>query len=101
MKDHLIHLPKVLVVKIMNNAPICNPILNCALGSSPPPPQVGFAETSGVDAVVVALSRTCRTTRLKSGEGDMSVEVGRLQMKMEELTNGTGTILICSNLASE
>lgn len=85
VQDHLIHAPKALVIKMMNNAPICSPILNWAFGSSPPPPQVGFAETSGEDVVVVALSRTCRATKFKADEGGMSVEFGGLQMKMEKL----------------
>ena len=49
-------LPEVLVTNIMNRAPICNPILKFAFGSSPPPPQVGFIETVGVVIVVVALA---------------------------------------------
>jgi hypothetical protein len=100
-KRSIFRIPKVLVVKIMNNAPICNPILNCAFASSPPPPHMGFAEMSGADDVVVALANTCRATRLIRGDDDMRVEVEGQQMKMEELTGGMGTILICSGLVSE
>jgi len=48
--------------------------LKLAEGSSPPPPQVGFSEFVGVfvDVVVVALSSTCRATRLSSDGDDMT-----------------------------
>jgi len=53
------YVPEVLVNSIMKRAPMCNGILNCALASSPPPPQVGFALALGLVLVDVALSKTC------------------------------------------
>jgi hypothetical protein len=57
-------IPKLLVARTMNNAPICNPRLNCADGSRPPPPHVGFAVVTGDvgDALDEALAATCRAT---------------------------------------
>jgi hypothetical protein len=55
--------PNVLVARIVNNAPTCNPMLNCAAGSRPPPPHMGFAVTANDDDDdEVVLSATCRAT---------------------------------------
>jgi hypothetical protein len=71
--------PNVLVARIMNNAPICNPTLNCADGSSPPPPHVGFAVVTGDvgDALVEVLSATCLATSCIISDAGIVVFRGR------------------------
>ena len=59
--------PTVLVTRMTNKAPICNPMLNLAVGSIPPPPHRGLLVAVGA-SVLVALSRTCRATR-RTGDG--------------------------------
>jgi hypothetical protein len=54
-------------------------MLNCADGSSPPPPHVGFAVVTGDvgDALVEALSATCRATSRIISDAGIDVFRGR------------------------
>jgi len=62
MKGRMDYVPVVLVNSITKRAPMCNGILNSASGSSPPPPQVGFAKAVALVPVLVAFSKTCLAT---------------------------------------